>query len=228
MGGIGSGKSVTIIKEIVEKAEQGHFILTNFRLIGIKNYHRLKLSDIIIREEILNPSGRGQPKIKESINWKFWNDIKNKYDKFSIFIDEAHYLAGSRNSMSRRNKNLTIWISQIRKVLGDSKTNSLYVIAQRFKSLDIGFRELTHYFILCNKIELCPVCEKEEKNCSCKKRPKNFNVYITNYILHDFQGLEFIDTYDLNSCHKDFFLANPYFKYYDSYEIVFGEESEYL
>jgi hypothetical protein len=48
LGGIGSGKTLTAVKEIVDNKQ---YALTNFKLKNVKNYHRLKIADILIKED---------------------------------------------------------------------------------------------------------------------------------------------------------------------------------
>lgn len=73
---------------------------------------------------------------------------------FDIVLDELHNIAGSRNSMSKTNKTMSKWISQIRKILAGNEQNHIYLITQRVGAIDIQFRELAHMWIHCQKIAL--------------------------------------------------------------------------
>ncbi len=135
-GGIGSGKTLSVVKEIVNK---DIFAFTNFNL-NVKNYHRLRLSDILKFDE------KGKP---ININWKYWNNINRKYKNYSIFLDEIGNICSSRQSMSKRNILINKWLSQIRKVLQDNPNNHLYFITQKLRQVDIIFRELAQVIIRC-------------------------------------------------------------------------------
>lgn len=216
IGGIGSGKTITAVKEIVDNQHK-NFPITNFKLKNI-NYHRLKVSDIVQ----MNYETK-----KYEINWKFWEDIRAKHKNFSIYLDEAGYLASSRSSMTGYNKQMIIWVSQVRKILADSENNHLYIISQRFNSVDIGFRELSHAIVLCTKLKLCPKCETMADLCTCKK--KDFQIWIVNYMFDNILVSDLdITAETLAEARKIPFCANPYFNYYESAEIVKFGESEYL
>lgn len=137
LGGIGSGKTLSAVKEIVDNRQ---YSLTNFKLINIKHYHRLKVSDILIKEEK-----------KYRVNWEFWENIRSSHKNYSIFLDEIHNVIHSRRSMSSMNIQMSKWVSQIRKILADHPTNHLYIISQTIRKIDVDFRELAQIIILCRK-----------------------------------------------------------------------------
>lgn len=137
IGGIGSGKTVTIIKEIIRNK---YYPLTNFN-IKHKEYHRLRFNDLITEHEG-----------KQKVNWDFWDDTRNRHKNFCIFLDEANNLVGSRTSLSKKNILLSQWISQIRKILHDSPNNHIYIITQLPRMIDVNFRELCQVVIHCKKL----------------------------------------------------------------------------
>lgn len=137
IGGIGSGKTLSAVREIAISKNKAY---TNFKLNNNIGYHRLKLSDIAIYDE----------KIKNfNINWDFWE--KARKENFSIYLDEVHNIISSRRSMSKMNICLSKWVSQIRKILSDSPHNHLYLISQSMRKIDIDFRELAQIIVLCRK-----------------------------------------------------------------------------
>ena len=102
------------------------------------------------------------------------------------------------------------WVSQIRKILSDSESNHLYYISQLLGKVDIDFRELTHLFIECKKIVI-------------KHKGTNY-VYIVQTFYSGLKNYE-----NGNYTCKESFLANPYFKYYNTNEMVqFSDAEEYI
>lgn len=190
IGGIGSGKSLSCVKII---SESSNYPLTNFNLNNI-NYKRIKLSDIYVN--------KGDDKHTDlRINWPFWEKMRKK--SFSIYIDEAQNVINARSSMSKQNKVLNKWVSQIRKITSDSPDNHLYIITQRPRMIDVIFRELTQIVITCRKIEY------KEK------------VFILQKYFNGF------DSYNMNICSgKSYFLGNPYFKFYNTKETIHFEDVE--
>lgn len=140
LGGIGSGKTLTAVKEIVDNKQ---YALTNFKLKNLKNYQRLKIADILIKEEK-----------KYKVNWEFWENIRSTHKNYSIFLDEIHNIIHSRRSMSPVNIQMSKWVSQIRKILADHPKNHLYIISQTIRKIDVDFRDLAQIIILCRKYEL--------------------------------------------------------------------------
>lgn len=218
-GGIGSGKSLTAVRHAVEESKNNK-VFTNFKLKGIK-YHRLKREDII--SEIVDD--KNPKKTKEVVNYDFWNENRN----CDIFLDEVHNLVNSRNSMSKQNRLFGEWISQIRKVWGASgdqtylerlkrfkqnifqryvdeiigKSNNIYLITQKYRKLDVNFRELAHVHI------------------QCKKTIINKEVYIINEYYFGDDQYSAIEYAELGQKPKrTIFAGRPYYKYYDSYELL--------
>ena len=75
LGNIGEGKSLSIVREIIQKKQ---YAFVNFNLKNLKNQHRIKFNDVIIPAE----------KLKDyRVNWEFWNDVRKKNPIFSIYID---------------------------------------------------------------------------------------------------------------------------------------------
>jgi len=123
LGGIGSGKSLSAVKEIIDTNQ---YALTNFNLMGIKNFHRIKFADIIKKEK------KGL-----KVNWEFWEDVRRKHKNYSIYLDEIHNIIHSRRAMSKTNILMSKWVSQIRKILSDSPNNHLYLISQTMRKIDV-------------------------------------------------------------------------------------------
>ena len=142
LGGIGSGKTLSVVKEIINKNQ---FVFTNFELKNLKNYRRIMYKDIFEEKE----------KGKFDVNWKFWNDFSESHKEgYSIVLDEVHNLIHSRRSMTGTNILMSKWVSQIRKILSDSEHNHLYLISQTLRKIDVDFRDLIHIFIVCKSVNI--------------------------------------------------------------------------
>lgn len=229
LGGIGSGKSVTAIKYAVESNKK---VLVNFSLKN-QDIHRLKVTDIIAEENI-GEKRDGTPIIKKKINWDFWKELQGK--EFNIFLDEVHNLIHARTSGSNVNILMTKWVSQIRKLLGSSEKNHLYIISQRLNAVDIGFRELAEIIIYCQKyipddndLIKTKIYDSRLNRYKYKMLPKTYVIryfFIGEFALERYHSFIAMGgkTYDL----RLMFLANEYFQYYDSYQIVEFESSQYL
>ena len=187
VGGIGSGKTLSVVKEIVTS---NNYPITNFRLKNV-NYHRLKYSDLIT--EVTDDK-----KKTLKVNWLFWENLRKKHKFFSIYLDEAHNLIGSRASMSKRNQLLSNWISQIRKILSDNPFNHIYIITQNPRRIDINFRELTQVVIECRKAII------NKKVIIFQRYYNGFDDYYMRFKAEE----------------KTWFFGNKYFKYYDTTDMV--------
>lgn len=195
VGGVGSGKTLSTVKNIVQfKGKE----FTNFNLKGGIEYQRIKKTDLLRWDE--------KTKRYLGVNWKFWDDVRKKYKKFSIFFDEVDNMISARASMTKENRLMTQWISQIRKILSDDPDNHIYIITQTPRKIDINWRELTHIVIHCQKVEI------KDK------------VWIIQRYYEGFDGFE------AKRCiSKRYFLGNPYFKYYNTHEMVrFSDAEMYL
>jgi hypothetical protein len=214
-GGIGSGKTLTAVKEILSRKNE---VFTNFKLKNIK-YTRLKQNHLFHKK-----------KGKHKLNFDFWRS-QTKKRNFDIYLDEFHNLMGSRRSMSKKNVLLSDWLSQIRKILGESEKNNLYLITQKLRRIDVNSRDLAHMAIKCEKqlIEEVPI-PTEVINNKGKIETKQLPLcLIYLHYFEDSDALNAYENYGVNTCQYTIrFIANWFYKYYDSYELIdFGSE-EYL
>lgn len=199
LGGIGSGKTISAVRDIYNHPD--NFPYTGFALKKMK-HHRLIFDDIIISD--VNKSGK---KVPVDVNWNFWKTAREEHKNFSIYLDEAHNIISSRSSMSRRNKLMSNWISQIRKILYTSPKNHIHIISQTYRRLDINFRELAHVFVECKSMKM--------SNGAVWVKQEFFNG-IDDYMMNKRTG-------------RCAFLANPFFRFYNTYEIDdMGSGEEYI
>lgn len=219
-GGIGSGKSLTAVKEIVTRDTISY---SNFGLYGV-DVKRLKYSHLF--RDVKVDIGNMKFKIKRIINYDYWNGVIKEYKGFDIVLDEFHNLMSSRRAMSKRNVLLSDWLSQIRKILGASEQNNLYLVTQKIRRIDINSRDLAHCFIVCRKQEFrekIPTKVRESGRLSTRMLPI---VVIIKYwfgsekAVNDFEDFGRKTYYNITK-----FVANHYYRYYDSYELIdFGSE----
>lgn len=202
IGNIGSGKSLTAVKLIVDKQPQKAY--TNFRISTKLNYHRIKISDIIKTDIEKKEQGKkGKPKTTLSVNWSFWEKVR-KTKNFSIYLDEIHNIIHSRRSMSSTNILMSKWVSQIRKITNDSQDNHLILISQTLSKVDKDFRDLASVIIKCDKQE----------------RKKRVIIRLTFYSsIEDY-------LYMRPMRFKITFIGNKYFNYYDSTELIKFDDAE--
>lgn len=220
IGGVGSGKSVSVIKEILDRNKK---CFVNFST-KVKGCSRLEI-DQIIKEEIVGYKKNGDEITKKVVNWGYWNDLLEKGKEFDIYIDEAHNIMHSRRSMSSWNTLFTMWLSQIRKILGSSETSNLYLITQRVGGLDVSARDLCHEIIYMYKYEI-PLNAwthvLDRKNHKIKKSLPVIkivkHVFSGDYCIQNFMAFIMTGnkTYNYRSC----FIANPYYQFYNSYELL--------
>lgn len=198
LGGIGSGKTLSVVKEIIDKKSLAY---TNFKLKDIKNYHRISVSDIIKKDTVTEMNQRKKERLR--VNWEFWEDVRKGKKDYSIYLDEIHNIIHSRRAMSKVNILMSKWVSQIRKILSDNPVNHLYIISQTIRKIDIDFRELAQIIVYCRKYVI------------------KGKVYIKQYWYDSIDNFIF-GRYKL----KKVFLGNNYFKYYDSTALVTFEDAE--
>ena len=215
VGGIGSGKTLSVVKEIVSRKQK---TFTNFDLYGMP-YERLKY------EHIFKQEVDGKKKIMK-LNFDFWKKQTEK-GGFDIYLDEFHNIMNSRRAMSKRNVILSDFLSQIRKVLGQSEVNNLYLITQKIKRIDVNSRDLAHWVIECDKHQfndvLIPTKVIEDGKEVIKRLPMTV---IYKRMFSSPESYNAFNEFGSNTCLSTTrFIANWYYKYFNSYELIdFGSE----
>jgi hypothetical protein len=227
IGAKGSGKSLYAVKELISRKNP---VYVNFN-VKSKNAIRLKVEHII-KEEILGYSRNGKPIVKKDLNYDFWNSIKNT--GFDIIIDEVHNILHSRRSMSTWNTLISMWLAQIRKILGDSETNHLYLISQRIERIDVAARDLTDEIIYVSKtlddskMIKTRVYDSANKRYRFRMLPQ---VWIKKYHFTGAYCIEKFEAFLQGEDTDDFaaiFLGNPVMQFYDSYELLTFGQGVYL
>ena len=150
VGGVGSGKSLLATKKVIESPFHSY---VNYE-VKSKNCTRLKKSHIILDNIEMVGKNNDKEKHNYAVNWPYWNDALVKHKDFNLVIDEVHNLFHSRKSNSTWSVLGTIWISQIRKILGESEKTHLYLITQKVHRMDVAFRDLLNKIIACKTFKL--------------------------------------------------------------------------
>ena len=135
-----------------------------------------------------------------------YDDIINcRLDNAMVIIDEAHQLLGSRSSMSRINNEITTsFISMVRK-----KNLDLFLTTQHERKIDARIREMEmDYFYLCTRYAFIKGEWKEVLHN--QDVDKNTPINIKIKVIEVDTGTEIIG----------YFRANPYFKMYDTRQII--------
>jgi len=237
LGGVGSGKSVTATKKVVDSVKTCfvNFDVMDARLRGRKVL-RLRKEHIII-EKIVGYKKDGTPKIELEVNWKFWNKALHEHGEYHIFLDEIHNIAHARQSMTKWNTLFSMWISQVRKVLGDSERTHIYLISQKLYRIDVAFRDLLHGIIYCEKKvdESRVILTRVRENIYDEETDTTHEIIVNKYLPVVWVINHYFVRGDIESKFNYFeirgrknydmrtgFIANPYFQYYNSYE-MFGE-----
>ena len=224
LGGVGSGKSVTSTKFMVSNKSHSY---CNYN-VKSKNVTRLK-KEFIINKEVKQVLRSGREVYEYKINWDFWNKAKAKHKKFNIVLDEVHNLIHSRQSTTKWNTLMSMWISQIRKILGDSEKTHVVLLSQKLGRIDIAFRDLAHKIILCQKYETTKFIKTKVLSNGRIQTIKLPVIYIIQYHFIGQNCIQKLELFNLGNKTYDYrtmYFANPFFRYYDSYEL-FGE-TDYL
>jgi hypothetical protein len=210
IGGVGSGKSLSMCREI---STRNNLCFANFR-VNYPNARIIKESDIIIAKKNTRDKIIGY-----DVNWSFFDTLKENGVVFDIFLDEFHDLMSSRRSMSNRNLAISQWMAQIRKILGNTKHNHLFIATQTLKKVDVNIRDLCHFVVEHESRELSmellkgmPEYNKNHKNALMVKR----TIYGSG-CLND--GVESY-LHNVNILDIDGFIGNEYYNKYDSFEII--------
>ena len=224
LGGIGSGKSLTSVREILYR--NSDVVYGNFKVKNCDNFTRLKYSDVLLKNDKEKPEG---------VNWTFWDEARKKHGGFHIILDEIHNIMHSRRSMSKENIIISKWVSQIRKVTGENENYDLFCISQAIDRIDVSIRDLAAEIIFCTKV-VHPSKNVwtdviNDKGKIIKKLLPLTLIYTTF-----FRGTECVNNFKKwkilrakTYWKRSYFAANNYYKYYDSYEFIkFGDDNEYL
>jgi len=237
-GNLGSGKTLVLVRELkLNRTECVTFSNIDTTLIP----NNIKITaDMLFKKVVKSVNKKtGAKTYKLAFNKEFWIAVKNELKHFNIIIDEAHIFMGSRDSMSSRNKILSNFLSIGRKLIGGDRTNSITLVSQTDKRVDVNARDLAtlisyrrmFYFVTCfkcgYKYSECNETPKIIINCpKCKARitQKNQSNHIVECL--EFNNMESYQAWK-------YFGEKAYFersfvtdvnKYFDSYQTLQWED----
>lgn len=243
MGNVGSGKTISIIKEMVDNIEDetsphyfSNIVTTN------KGEHAIPKNimitrDMIIKEEVVKVKQNGDEVKSLKFNVEQWLQFKKKYNEFNVVIDEAHTLMDSRNFMSKQNRVLNDFLSLIRKICNNPVSEcNLTLISQIDSRLDINARKLCtevryHINVYDKRCLKCGAVwvehselsdfQKHKKCPRCKGKPLKFN---SRLIVHYFDNIENYEKWKYNQVKtilqtKKISNIDRYYKFYDTFQL---------
>ena len=224
IGGVGSGKSISAVRFMVKR---GVKTFVNFE-VHVPFAERIKKDYIIQSNEIINEKSGKVVKTEKSVNWKFWKEAIKKYGGYDFVLDEVQQLVNARRAMSRESILLTMWFAQIRKIMGSTEQHEIVLISQRISKIDVAWRDLIHEVVITQKVEMkkrIPTRLWENGKIVTRLIPE---IRIINFHFLGDSCLSNAEGHMMGmKCHsyKDWFVANSYMQYYDSYSIVeFGSD----
>lgn len=140
-----------------------------------------------------------------------------------MYVDEIHSLVSSRSGSKKINKAMNLWISQVRKILQGNENNNIYYTTQRPMSVDVGWRDLTHYWVVCEKKAL-PVNMKT-KVYTGKYLSLPVVVSSGKWFDNLKSAMEYMQLGIGKPIRKETFVCNDYYRYYDTCELIsFGDK----
>jgi len=241
IGGVGSGKSLSMAKELIARCNLKQLSYCNFPITK-KGVVSLGAEDILMKVE----DGK---KTKFKVNWDFWEDKTN----FNICLDELHNFCHARRPST--NVPMINFLAQIRKMLGEDEDYNLYWSSQILERVDLALRDLTTEVIYCEcwynmrvggswKWVKKNIYKRVYKKKGYPARMVNTKVlekgkiklkllpltYVIQYhfvgtrCIEKFHSWEFANQKTYSS--RDCFIGNNYFQFYDSFKkIRYGEET---
>ncbi len=129
-GGIGCGKTLTLVYFLKQDLVKGKKIYTNIKLTNLGQFkHKVKYLDVKLIEQIF-----------ELIKTK-----KLIMSNSGVYLQELHNYVDSRNSMSKKNRVFTAWINQSRHT-GEGSMD-IYYDTQSLDQVDKRIRRNTDYLM---------------------------------------------------------------------------------
>lgn len=174
IGGIGSGKTLSMTRYALEEYKRGKTIFTNYRL----EFPKDRLYGKVVK-----------------LDMKFFEDYtQSKFELINsvILIDEAHVFFDSRNAMLKKNKIFSKFVTQSRKRSVDLLYTTQDISPEIFKlsgQVELRLRKLTDYIIFCEKYK--------EKNIVFIKQHVYDSALYERYA-DIFYGQSFYQYYDTN------------------------------
>ena len=134
--------------------------------------------------------------------------------------------------MSKNNVLFSKFFAQLRKITGSSENQHLVAISQEMERIDVALQDLASEVVYCQKY-----VTGEQILTKVRKHGRLKNVLLNKVLIVQthFKGVSAVKKYFLwrdyrqkTYKYKKVFCANPYFQYYDSYELIDFSEDNYL
>ncbi len=240
MGKLGSGKSISAIREIAND-KSGRMNYSNIKN-DLKNCKMIRGSDII--KKILvstkeKKDGSVEEKFKYEFNMAYW--LKQK-KPLNIIWDEIHFVANSRSSQSSLNKCMGKFLSSGRRIVGmdEGGYGHFIFLAQASRTIDVNIRDL------CNEVRYhimwwiseCKMCGKGRWVTSEVKEVEfcifcgSWKLLRRNFMVQVYKFYDFIDYQKWNEGWGKFYFekvwitdVEDYFEHYNTHQIegIFDE-----
>jgi len=130
-GGIGSGKTITLVKWSMTALKKGRSVITNIKLKNLTPSQEKKVR-YIDKDFVINMFDNVK---KGRVN------LKNT----TIYLQEIHNYMDSRTSISKKNRMLSYWILQSRHT--GKGTCDICYDTQDFGQIDLRLRNQTDFFV---------------------------------------------------------------------------------
>lgn len=164
IGKMGSGKTLSMTRELLKYKSRGYRIISNY---GLSFPHeKLDFGDLFLMAEEQTPLGN-----------------------VVIALDEVHILLDSRSGMSNTNKVVSFWLNQTRKM-----KVALFYTTQHAHQIDKRLRANTNIFVFCEGLHVT----------------KGGRRYFICYN----------ELTDGDYFKRDIFVGDPYFRYYNTDEVI--------
>ena len=232
LGNVGSGKTVSAVREMYIN-ENRRKTYSNI-VTTLKNQVNINPT-MIIKQEIIDykkkRTGEIEPVYKHSLNIEFWKKIK---EPINVILDEAHSIINARRAMTKINVIVTDWIALIRRVLGQTESDSgeLIFISQLERRLDPIARDMATQirYHMMHYLKTCQGCfiswqehsEMPETLTVCPKC-RGFELIKSNYTVEvwhftSIQMFQFWKDYGQQCFYKHYFIRyiSKYFQYYST------------
>jgi len=239
LGNVGSGKSLSIIREMVDD-ETHYFSNIQTKSKGkhaLKNNHVIK-RDMILHKEVKKIRKDGTVDYEIKFNKDYWLKQKEKYGHFNVVLDEFHTLMEARKFMSKQNRVMGDFLALIRKVCSDSlHESSLTLISQLDSRIDTIARQMATEirYHVCIYDKSCTKCGaywtehselpdfKKHKRCpQCESnilKKSNYKI-----LIHYFDSIKNYNEWkecNIQSQIQTKLIENidVYFEYYDTFQM---------
>jgi hypothetical protein len=211
--------------------------MTNITIYdSVKNHRRLQMSDLI-KDVLVKEKKNGEKIFKKAVNSEFWEKTLREEvgdSIVNIFIDEFHLICDARNSSSPENREISHWMTLLRKFLmtGNGIRGRAVFITQDINSVDVRFRVLTTQvrYHKCHCMISCEDCgymeywnsdmpEKPQKCARCESRHlREYAHRVEIWKFNSWDAAERWQWQGMKTYYAHYYLSGleKYFRFYDT------------